>query len=111
VTVTSAAIVIVRSAIVRYTSVWTIVLEVVERRLLDDHPRELVELPEGGDEQHEQRAQIGDDQPAQRAGEQQPHLQAAVAEEEVGEPPAHRPPLDGGGAQPLISVQACTHWE
>src|SRR6185436_792308 len=34
---------------------------------------------------------VPDDEPADRAGQQGPHLQAAVAVEEVGEPAAHRP--------------------
>ena len=49
-------------------------LEVVERRLLDDLAAEVVELPEGRDEEDDERAEVGDGEPAQRPAEQQPEL-------------------------------------
>ena len=70
-------------------------LEVDRAVRVNDLAAELVQVPERGDEQDRQRAQVGDHQPAQRAGEQQRHLGAPVAVQEVGEPAAHRPPGNG----------------
>ena len=66
--------------------------EVFEAESLDHFAAERVDRPEGGDQQDRQRAEVADHQPADRAGEQRPHLQAGAAVEEAGEPAAHRPP-------------------
>ena len=49
-------------------------LEVLERRLGDDVAAERVQPPERRDEQDDQRAEVGDEQPAERRGEQQGQL-------------------------------------
>ena len=48
--------------------------EVLEAVLVDDLGRERVEPPERGHEQHGERAQVGDHEPADRRREQQPEL-------------------------------------
>ena len=82
-----------------------------------DLAAERVDGPEGGDQQDRERAQVADDQPADRAGQQRPDLEAGAAVEEAGEPAARRPPRDDrlsrhrlttGRTQPLIEVQALT---
>ena len=90
--------------------------EVFEAEALDQLAAERVDGPEGGDQQDRERAQVADDQPADRAGQQRPDLEAGAAVEEVGEPVAHRPPLrdrlsrhrSRAADQPLIEVQAWT---
>jgi len=67
--------------------------EVFEGEFLDGQPAQRVDRPEGGDQQQGERAQVADHQPAHRAGEERPYLQAPTALEEAGEPMAHRPPL------------------
>ena len=93
-------------------------LEVVEAEGLADLAAERVDAPERGDQQDRERAEVADDQPADRAGEQGADLQPGAAMEEVGEPAAHRPlrrrrasaPAASTDASdyPLISVQAET---
>ena len=71
-------------------------LEVVEREGLLDLAAQLAERPEAGDQHDRQRAEVADDQPPHRAGQQGPRLEARATVEEVGEPTAHRPPRRRG---------------
>ena len=90
--------------------------EVFEGEVLLELAADRVDRPEGGDQEEGERAQVADDQPADRAGQQGPDLKAWTAVEEVGEPAAHRPPFHDRFSrhlslllnQPLIEVQAWT---
>jgi hypothetical protein len=62
-----------------------------------DLAAELVLLPEGGGQQHDQRRQVDDDQPAQGRDQQGEQLQPAVAVEERREPAAGAERCGGGG--------------
>ena len=66
--------------------------EVFEAEALLELAADRVDRPEGGDQQDRERAQVADDQPPDRPGQEGADLQARTAVEEVGEPAARRPP-------------------
>ena len=82
-TVTSAAIATVRSDDRPVDRRLDQLLEVLEAVLVDDLAAEVVELPQRRDEQDRERAQVRDQQPADRPRQQQRQLQAGPAPEDI----------------------------
>src|SRR4029450_12988892 len=66
--------------------------EVVEREGVDDLGGELVRLPERGEQEDEERAEVDEEEPGERRREEPADAQARMAEEERREPPAGADP-------------------
>ena len=60
---------------------------VAQRRRRDDVPGEGIDRPERADEEERERSQVGDQQPAERGGEQQPELGSRSAVQRAGQGP------------------------
>ena len=74
-------------------------LEVLERELVGHRRRQRVQVPEGRHEQHDQRAEVDEAEPAHRRRQEQQHLERPMAVDEPVQAPPQAVRRRGKGAR------------